>query len=126
MAGAMVVPDLLDDGSWTLAYSLRLRYDAARLAQDTRDLVLTYRSHRFRAVRGGSGVREDGFAPLRQLLQFTASGALCDACLALACAVSLAAMRALTDALIHCEPQNFERAAACTSCGRSVPSVAHK
>ena len=51
--------------------------------------------------------------------------ALCDACLAFACAVSLTEMRALTEVLIRTDAQ-FARASSCTSCDHAVPSIIYK
>lgn len=48
------VSALLDDSTWTLAQSRRAIEHAAGLEQQTRELVLTYRSHRVRAISGGS------------------------------------------------------------------------
>jgi hypothetical protein len=45
---------LLDDGAWTLAQSRRAMERAAWLQQQTRELLLAYRSHRVRVVAGSS------------------------------------------------------------------------
>jgi hypothetical protein len=69
--------------------------------------------------------RVDPFSALRSLLLSAPGEALCEACLALACAVSLVEMRALTEVLTQTEPE-FRRAATCASCRRMVPSTVWK
>src|SRR5262245_862491 len=51
---------LLDDGAWTLKETRRVITRAAWLQEQTRELVLTYRSHRVRGIGGSSGVDGDG------------------------------------------------------------------
>src|SRR5262249_3871578 len=46
---------LLDDGAWTLSETRRAITRAALLQEQTRELVLTYRSHRVRGIGGSSG-----------------------------------------------------------------------
>ena len=117
--------DLLEEGAWTFAESRRLHASTRLLEDQTRDLVLTYRSHRLRVLRGGSAAHVDGLATLRGLLRSAPYEAVCDACLAFACAVSLTEMRALTEALLQIDAQ-FQRAATCASCRRTVPSILYK
>jgi len=123
MASPVVVVDLLDEGSWTLTHNRRVRNDAERLARESRDLLLTYRSHRVLALSGGSGTGVDSAATLGSLLRSSPGEPVCDACLAFACSVSLATMRELTGALLHVEPHRFQRASTCASCRRTVPSI---
>ena len=47
------VAALLDTGAWTLSASRRAVTDARRLEVDVRELMLTYRAHRFRSISGG-------------------------------------------------------------------------
>lgn len=51
---AAAVSDLLADGTWALAENKRVCSRAHRLRDECCELVLTYRYHRFRAIRGGS------------------------------------------------------------------------
>jgi len=74
----------------------------------------------------GSSARADGFATLAHLLRSSPGDALCDTCLAFACAVSWTQMRAWTNALLRIEPQQFQRASSCTSCRRVVSSIIYK
>lgn len=50
-----IVADSLDDGAWALAESRRLCGISRRLGDEMRALMVTYRSHRLRLIRGGSG-----------------------------------------------------------------------
>jgi hypothetical protein len=63
---------------------------------------------------------------LYNLLRSTPGDAVCDACLAFACKVSLIEIREITEALVRVEPEHFQHAASCASCRRRVPSVAYK
>lgn len=49
---------LLDDGAWTLAQSGQAIDRAAWLREQTRELILTYRPHRFRAIRGSNDLND--------------------------------------------------------------------
>jgi hypothetical protein len=49
------VAALLDTGAWTLIASRRVMTDARRLEVEIRELMLTYRAHRFRPISGGGG-----------------------------------------------------------------------
>ena len=71
----------------------------------------------------GTVTQVDSAATLGSLLRSSPGESLCDACLALACSVSLMTMRAFTDALLHAESHEFDRATTCVSCGRTVPSI---
>jgi len=53
------VATLLNDGGWTVAESRRLRDRARTLRDEACAIVLTYRAHRFRVIRGGND-GEDG------------------------------------------------------------------
>ena len=125
MVGA-AFSDLLDECSWALDHSRRVCTDAERLAGETRHLLLTYRSHRLRKISGGSSPRVDGFVTLAHLLRSSPGDALCDTCLAFACAVSWTQMRAWTNALLRTESQQFQRASTCASCRRVVLSIIYK
>ena len=46
---------LLDTGSWTLDASRRVLSDARRTQAAVRDVIVTYRAHRFSRISGGSG-----------------------------------------------------------------------
>ena len=59
---------------------------------------------------------------IRRRLAETPGDALCDACLALACATSLSEMRELTRTLAT-EDASIERGAVCGSCGRTVACI---
>jgi len=118
------VRDLLDEGAWAAAENMRVRSNSQRLATEARELVLTYRSHRLRAI-SGSSARVDGLAAVRHLLESAPGEALCDACLAFACAVSLVEMRAFTKVVLQIDPQ-FQRASTCVGCGRTVPAIFYK
>src|SRR5690242_5381560 len=74
----------------------------------------------------GTVAPADSAATLRSLLRSSPGESLCDACLALACSVSLIAMRSFTDALVDAESDEFHRAATCVSCGRTVPSIVYR
>jgi hypothetical protein len=54
----MAVSALLEDGAWTLARSRRATDQAARLREQTHNLILTYRPHRFRVIAGGSDLSD--------------------------------------------------------------------
>ena len=60
---------------------------------------------------------------VRRLLLDAAGEALCDACLAFACSVSLAEMREATNELI--KTLGFEFRDRCASCRRTVPAIAY-
>ena len=111
----VTVPALLDEGAWTLAQSLRARYDCKRLQNQTREVLLTYRFHRLRVARGGSDAGRDFTTIGDRLLQLLQAGdALCDACLALVLEISPPQVEALTDRLSRLL---FPRAAGpCASC----------
>lgn len=53
---AMAVSALLDEGTWALARSRQGRDHATRLGHVARELVLTFRSHRFSPIYGASGL----------------------------------------------------------------------
>jgi len=125
MVGTAVVSDLLDEGSWAMTENLRVRCHSQRLADEARELVLTYRSHKLRKISGGTSSRVDGFATVRRLLLSAPGDALCDACLAFACEVSLIEVRAFTRVLLQTDPQ-FQRASTCASCRRTAPSIFYK
>jgi hypothetical protein len=59
---------------------------------------------------------------VRRLLVDAAGEALCDACLAFACSVSLHEMRQLTEELLT--SASFQRRDRCVSCRRTVPAIA--
>jgi hypothetical protein len=59
---------------------------------------------------------------VRRLLVDAAGEALCDACLAFACSVSLAEMRQATEQLLS--GASFQRRDGCVSCHRTVPALA--
>ena len=111
----VTVPALLDEGAWTLAQSLRARYDCERLQNQTRELLVTYRFGRLRMARGGSDASGGSTTVVDRLLQLLHAGdALCDACLALVLEISRPQVEALTDSLSRLL---FPRAAGpCTSC----------
>src|SRR5262249_20376975 len=121
MAGTAVRLDLLEKGSWAMTENLRVRCRSQRLADETRELLLTYMSHRLHCISGGSA-RVDRLATLRSLLRASPDEALCDDCLAFACATTLSEMRELTARLLRTESR-FQRVATCASCGRTVPSI---
>jgi len=58
----------------------------------------------------------------RRLLLDASGEALCDACLALACSVSLAEMHQLTEELVT--SASFQHRNRCVSCRRTVPAIA--
>src|SRR5262249_22978091 len=120
---AVVVSDLLDEGSWAMTENLRVRNHSQRTADEARELVLTFRSHRLCKISGGASEGADGIVKLRDLLRSAPGDALCDGCLASACAVSLIAMRLWTVALRRAEPDEFQQASSCASCRRIVPSI---
>jgi hypothetical protein len=60
---------------------------------------------------------------VRCLLMDGPGDALCDACLALACALSLVEMRAITRRILG-DPR-FRRGGSCASCGRVVPTIVY-
>jgi len=69
---------LFDDGAWTLAESKRAQDHAWQLQFEARNLILTYRSHRLRAIAGGSGrveISDDEPGPqhLRTRVRFLAA-----------------------------------------------------
>jgi len=64
-------------------------------------------------------------AAVRRLLSSAPAEALCDACLALACAVSLIDMRAVTEQLTEAD-SSFHRGSSCTRCRRSVPTIVYQ
>lgn len=118
------VRDLLDEGAWATAENMRVRSNSRRLTDEARELMLTYRSHRICTI-SGSSARVDGLTTVRQLLQSAPDDALCDACLAFACSVSVIEMRAWTELLLRIDPQ-FQRASTCASCHEIVPSTIYK
>jgi hypothetical protein len=59
----------------------------------------------------------------RRLLLDAAGEALCDACLAFACSVSLAEMRQVTEELLT--SASFQRRDRCVSCRRTVSAIAY-
>jgi hypothetical protein len=60
---------------------------------------------------------------VRHLLMDGPGEALCDACLALACAVSLTEMRQITRRVLG-DP-SFQRGGSCASCRRVVPTIVY-
>jgi hypothetical protein len=60
---------------------------------------------------------------VRRLLIDAPGEALCDGCLALACAVSLTEMRHITNSLLA--HPTFRRGTACASCQRNVPTIVY-
>lgn len=56
------------------------------------------------------------------LLQQEPGTALCDACLAYACAVSLSEIRPVIEGLLQSNPM-FQHGSSCVSCRRAVPST---
>jgi hypothetical protein len=96
---------LLDDGAWTLEGAIR-------------DVMLTFRRHRFRAIRGGSA-DSALITTLQRVLQSAPGEAICDACLAFACSVPLTDTREVTEALVRVEPEHFHRAMTSASCRRT-------
>jgi hypothetical protein len=117
---------LLDDGAQALRTSRRVLGEARHLAVEIRDVILRYRPHRLRVISGGSTSRRmgvDSRVTLRSLLRSAPGDALCDACLAFACDVSLTEMRELTSALLLAEPDRFQRAPTCASCRRTVSAI---
>jgi len=120
------VRDVLDEGSRAMTENLRVRCHSQRLADEARDLLLTYRSHHLCEISGGTSEDADGIVKLRYLLRSAPGDALCDGCLASASAVSLTAMRLWTTALLRAEPYQFQQAPSCASCRRVVPSIIYK
>ena len=118
--------DLLEEGLWILTENRRVQDRAQRLADEARELVVTYRSHRLCEISGGTSEDADGIVKLRHLLRAAPGDALCDSCLALAVSVSLTAMRLWTVALLRAEPDEFQQAPSCAGCRRIVPSIIHK
>src|SRR5262245_30044834 len=85
------VSALLDDGAWVLGQNQRTREQTARLAQETRELILTSRPHRFHPIAGADYGTDDEGRIRRKLRAFATSGtpktfvgesrgATCDAC----------------------------------------------
>jgi hypothetical protein len=62
---------------------------------------------------------------LRRLLSSVTADALCDACLAAACATSLTDMRAAIRMLLDSDP-DFHRGSSCSSCRRTVPTIVYR
>ena len=60
---------------------------------------------------------------VRRLLSSVTVDALCDACLAAACATNLREMRAATEIR---SDRAFHRGSSCASCGRTVPTIAYR
>jgi hypothetical protein len=116
------VAALLDEGASVLAASREAVDRARRLNDETRELLVTYRSRRLCLMAGGSG-NGAPIALLRQLLQAAPGDALCDGCLAFALGLSLQESQALTDALAT-ESLAFPRAAlACAGCRRQTLTI---
>lgn len=61
---------------------------------------------------------------VRQLLSTAPGEALCDACLAFACAISLTEMRAVTERLVNSDAA-LRRGSSCRSCRRTVPAISY-
>jgi hypothetical protein len=81
----------LDDGAWVLAQNRRARGKTAKLAQEARALIVTFRSHRFRPISGADDPADDGERIRRELRAFASfgrprtfvgqsRGSNCDAC----------------------------------------------
>ena len=121
---------LLEDGAWILAESRRAAERAAELREETRELMLTYRLHRIRAIASGTDGRDgraDGatVAVLRHLLQTAPADPLCDACLAFALDVSLEHAQSLTVELAK-QSLVFPRAVrACAACRRHIITISY-
>jgi hypothetical protein len=62
----------------------------------------------------------------RQLLFDAPGDALCDSCLALACATTLSEMREITKALVAGESSSFRKAATCANCRRTVATTVYQ
>jgi hypothetical protein len=62
---------------------------------------------------------------VRRLLTSVTADALCDACLAAACATSLREMRVATETLVRSD-RAFHRGSSCASCGRTVPTIVYR
>lgn len=62
---------------------------------------------------------------VRSLLSRVTADALCDACLAAACATSLTDMRAATRMLLNSDLA-FHRGSSCSSCRRTVPTTFYR
>jgi len=60
---------------------------------------------------------------VRRLLIDAAGEPLCDACLALACSVTLGEMRRVTEELLT--TASFQRRDSCVSCRHTVPAIAY-
>jgi len=81
---------LLDNGAWILHRSVCAREWADALQHEARELVLTFRTHRFRPILGASEAdgREDvrrtlgAFAACRPIKTYVGEsrGSVCDAC----------------------------------------------
>src|SRR5262245_28264658 len=82
---------LLDQGTWVLARNQQLRERWAMLSRETLDLILTFRSHRFRPIAGADGVDDEHERTRRGLRAFAtfgiaktwvgpSRGAVCDVC----------------------------------------------
>lgn len=82
---------LLDQGAWVLARNHEVRERWATLSQETLDLILTFRSHRFRPIAGADDLadrRDQIRRGLRAFASFGTAktwvgpsrGAICDAC----------------------------------------------
>lgn len=69
-------------------------------------------------IRGRSAMTAQ---TVRRLVLDAAGEALCDACLAVACSVSLAEMHEVTEALLT--TASFQRRDRCVSCRRTVPAI---
>jgi hypothetical protein len=62
---------------------------------------------------------------VQRLLSSVTADALCDACLAAACATRLTEMRAATRTLVDSDPA-FHRGSSCASCRRTVPTIFYR
>jgi len=62
---------------------------------------------------------------LYDFLDSAPGDAVCDVCLAFACAVSLIEIREIIETFLRVEPEHFERAAICAGCGRTAPSIVY-
>jgi hypothetical protein len=82
---------LLDDGAAALAQNQRAREQTAKLAQETRALIVTFRSHRFRPIAGAAaladererirrGLRTFATFPIAKTWVGPSRGAECGAC----------------------------------------------
>ena len=100
-----------------IGVSRRLPYDPVQLN--------LHRGHAMELLPPSPGPNRSSLTTVetvRRLLVDAAGEALCDACLAFACAVSLAEMRRATEELLT--GASFQSRDRCVSCHRTVPALA--